>query len=200
MKVSEAIQSRRAVKSFDPVQKMTEAEFQELMGLVALSPTSFNIQNWRFVRVTDAAKREAIKAAAWNQSQITDASELLILCADLKAWEKEPARYSAGAPDDVKTMLAGMTVDFYKGREWIQCDEAMCSVGIAAQTLMLAAQGMGYDSCPMIGFDQDAVAKIINLPADHVIGMIVTVGKKAEDARPRAGKLSLGNVVITNGF
>jgi nitroreductase len=76
----------------------------------------------------------------------------------------------------------------------------MRSVGMAAQTLMLAAQGMGYDSGPMIGFDQDAVAKIIKLPADHVIGMFVVIGKKMEDARPRSGRLSVENVLIENSF
>jgi len=55
-----------------------------------LSPTAFNIQNWRFVRVTDPEQCKAIRAVAWDQAHVTDASELLVLCFDNKAWERDP--------------------------------------------------------------------------------------------------------------
>ena len=71
---------------------MTEIEIQALLELALLSPTSFNMQNWRFVVVTDPEKRAAIEAAAWNQAQVTEASILIILCADLHAYE-DGARY-----------------------------------------------------------------------------------------------------------
>ncbi len=66
---------------------------------------------------------------------------------------------------------------FYEGQDRLQRDEAMRSCGIAGQTIMLAAKDMGYDSCPMIGFDIEAVGKLIRLPEDHVIGFMITVGK-----------------------
>ena len=65
---------------------------------------------------------------------------------------------------------------------------------------MLMAKEMGYDSCPMDGFDFDKVARIINLPHDHIITMMVVVGKKKEDARPRSGQLPLDEVFLTDGF
>jgi len=68
------------------------------------------------------------------------------------------------------------------------------------QTLMLAAQGMGYQSCPMSGFGIDEVAKLINLPDDHVMGAMVAVRKGTEDAWPKPGQLTLDQVVIENGF
>ena len=58
---------------------------------------------------------------------------------------------------------------FHEGREWLQRDEAQRSIGMAMQTLMLAAKAIGYDSCPMIGFDIDKVAELINLPSDYVV-------------------------------
>jgi len=200
MNVQDAIQNRRAIKAYDKDFKISDADFKKLMELVILSPTSFNIQNWRLVRVTDAEKRAQIRAAGWDQAQLTEASECIILCADVKSWENDPKRYWDGAPSEVQDYLAKATIDFYNGREWIQRDEAMRSVGMAAQTLMLAAQGMGLDSGPMIGFDQDVVAKIINLPKDHVIGMIVVIGKKLSEARPRTGRLSVDQVVFENNF
>ena len=74
------------------------------------------------------------------------------------------------------------------------------SVGIASQTLMLAAKAMGYDSCPMIGFDPVKVAEIIQLPENHVIGMLLTIGKAIKEANPRGGQLAYDDVVIRDSF
>ena len=76
----------------------------------------------------------------------------------------------------------------------------MRSIGIAGQTLMLSAKSMGYDSCPMIGFDPQKVAEIINLPEHHIIGMMLPVGKALKDANVRAGQLDYDEVVFTDGF
>jgi nitroreductase len=76
----------------------------------------------------------------------------------------------------------------------------MRSCGIAAQTLMLAAKAMGYDSCPMDGFDFEAVGKLINLPKDHVITMFVAIGKGTKDPWPRPGQLPQSEVVIQDRF
>ena len=200
MKVSEALEQRRAVKHFDPDHVMPAAEFEQMMTRVMQSPTSFNIQNWRFVHVSDPDKRRKIREAAWDQAQVTDASALLVLCADIKAWEKEPARYWRNAPPQIGDLMVSMIGPFYEGKEWLQRDEAMRSVGIAAQSLMLLAKEMGYDSCPMIGFDQDAVATIINLPDDHAIGMLLTIGKPVKDANPRGGTIDYKQAVIEDSF
>jgi nitroreductase len=71
---------------------------------------------------------------------------------------------------------------------------------MAAMTLMLAAKEMGYDTCPMDGFDFDAVAKLLNMPKDHTPVMFVVVGKALEPARPRGGQLNMDEVVIYNKF
>lgn len=200
MDVSKAIEARRAVKQYDANHRMTEAEIDKLMSLALLAPTAFNIQNWRFVLVRDHSLRKQIRAVAWDQSQVTDASLLIVLCADLKAWEKNPARYWADAPQPVKDYLVPAIDKYYRGREQVQRDEGMRSCGIAAQTLMLAAQEMGYESCPMDGFDYEAVGKLINLPPDHAVAMFVVVGKPTQATWPRPGQLPMSEVVINNRF
>ena len=89
---------------------------------------------------------------------------------------------------------------FYKGNEALQRDEAIRSCGIAAQTIMLAAKEMGYDTCPMIGFDPKKVSEIINLPKDHIITLMITIGKATQAAKPRSGSLDLEEVLIRNRF
>ena len=82
----------------------------------------------------------------------------------------------------------------------LQRDEAMRSCGIAAQTIMLAAKSMGYDTNPMIGFDPQKVADIIDLPHDHVISMLIAIGKQIKSAMPRGGQLPLSDVVFIDKF
>ncbi len=194
-----AINERRAIKNYDPDHKMDEAEIKKLLELALLSPTSFNMQNWRFVVITDPEKRQAIRAAAWDQAQVTDASILIVLCADLHSYENG-ARYWVNAPKEVQDMLVPMIEPFYKDKPALQRDEAMRSVGIAAQTLMLTAKSMGYDSCPMIGFDPVKVAEIIQLPKNHIIGMLLPVGKAIKEANQRGGQLGYDEVVVKNSF
>lgn len=200
MNIQDAITNRRAVKAFDPDHMMSAEEIDELLGLALLSPTAFNIQNWRFVAVTDAELRSKLREVSWDQAQVTDASLLVILCADVKSWEKEPERYWRNAPKEAQDFLLPAIDNYYRGHEQVQRDEAMRSCGMAAQTIMLAAKSMGYDTCPMDGFDFEKVGELINLPDDHVIAMYVAVGKKVEDAKPRGGQLPLDEVVIRNAF
>lgn len=200
MNVSLAIEQRRAVKAYDRDHRMSAAEKERLLSLAMLSPTAFNIQNWRFVVLEDPELRKQVRAAAWDQAQVTDASLLVVLAADLKAWEKEPARYWKDAPEPVRDYLVPAIDQYYRGREQVQRDEAMRSCGIAAQTLMLAAQEMGYDSCPMDGFDFEAVGQLINLPEDHAIALFVAIGKAQAPAYPRSGPLAMDEVVVQNRF
>jgi len=199
MKTEEAIRYRRAVKQYDPAHQMSDDEINKLLSLALLSPTAFNIQNWRFVIVSDPELRKQIREVAWDQSQVTDTSLFIVMCADLNSW-KQPARYWVNAPKEVQEFMIPAIDDYYRGKEQVQRDEAMRSCGIVAQTLMLAAKSMGYDSCPMDGFDFKKVAELIHLPDDHVIAMFVAIGKCTKEAWPRPGQLDLDEVVIKNRF
>ena len=200
MHTKQAIESRRAVKHYDANHEMTPEEINELLSLAILSPTAFNIQNWRFVVVTDTELRKQIREVSWDQAQVTDASLFIVLCADLKSWEKNPDRYWVNAPKEVQEFMIPAIDAYYRGKDQFQRDEAMRSCGITAQTLMIAAKSMGYDSCPMDGFDFEKVAELIKLPADHVIALFVAIGKGTKEAWPRPGQLNLDDVVIKNSF
>ena len=200
MNVSEAIRARRAVKWFDPRHKMPEETFRGLMEHAILAPTAFNIQNWRFLRVTDPQQRKAIRAVAWDQAQVTDASELLVLCFDDKAWSRQPERYWRNAPKAAQDLLLPALAEYYRDKPQIERDEGMRSCGIVAQTIMLLAKELGYDSCPMDGFDFAAVADIIGLPEDHTIALMLAIGKGVKDPWPKPGQLPLDEVLVENAF
>ncbi|MGH1439026.1 MAG: nitroreductase family protein [Cellvibrionaceae bacterium] len=200
MNTLDAIKSRRAIKHYDPTFKISEKDLDYLLEHMLESPTSFNLQHWRFVLIDDKNLRKQIREAAWGQEQVTDASLLFILCADTKAWEKSPEQYWKDSPIETKEMMVPMIKDFYQDKEQLQRDEALRSVGIAAQTTMLAAKAMAYDSCPMIGFDHQKVAELIKLPHDHIIGMMLVIGKATKPAWPKSGQLTIDEVLVRNKF
>ncbi len=200
MDVISAIKKRRAVKHYDQSHRMPEGEIDKIMSLAMLSPTAFNIQNWRFVVVQDPDLRQKIRTAAWDQAQVTDSSLFVILCADLGSWQKDPGRYWQNTPQEVQDFILPAIDAYYRDKPTVQRDEAMRSCGMAAQTLMLAATSMGYESCPMDGFDFDEVGKLINLPQDHVIAMFVAIGKGTKEAWPRGGQLGMDDIITYNSF
>jgi len=201
MNTLDAIYQRRAIKHFDPNHRLTPAEEQELLQATIQAPTSFNIQHWRFVILRDPALRARLRSQFGNdQAQITDASLLILFTADVKAWQKDPERYWRHAPPEVAELLVNWMAPFHEGREWLQRDEAQRSIGMAMQTLMLAAKAMGYESCPMIGFEIEKVAELVKLPADHVMGPLVAIGKGTKDPWPKPGQLPLEEIVFENGF
>lgn len=199
METLDAIRERRSVKHYDPDHTMSEEAIRQLLEASLHSPTSFNMQNWRFIAVTDREKKEALRAAAWNQAQVSEASLVILLCANLDA-HCNAERYWSNANEEVQKIIVPMIAPFYADNPQLQRDEAMRSIGIASQTIMLAAKAMGYDSCPMIGFDPTQAAAIINLPDRHIIGLMITVGKALKPANPRPGQLAFEEVVHRDGF
>ncbi len=200
MDVFTAVSERRSIKKFDPAHRMTEDEIRRLMVAAVLSPTSFNLQNWRFVLVADQERKERLRAIGWRQAQFAEASLVILVCGDLKAHARDPGRYWRHAPEAARAAIVPLIVGTYEGREDLQHDEVLRSGGMAAQTIMLAAKAMGYDTCPMVGFDFAGAAALVNLPPDHEIVMAVAVGKRREHPQPRGGQLPLDEVVIRERF
>ena len=200
MDTFEAIKTRRATKKFDKSYKMTSEQVKSLMEHAILSPTSYNQQNWRFITITEQSIKDQISKAARDQPQPSEGSLVIILCGNMNAWKEEPLRYWKNHPSEkretVKNALQRKYADSLQNRR----DEAIRSCGMAAQTIMLAARQMGLDSCPMGGFEYDELAKVINLPENHLIVLMIVVGKAAEAAKPRGGQLSLDEIVFENRF
>jgi nitroreductase len=200
MDTFEAISTRRAIKKFDNSYKMTSEQVDSLMKLTILSPTSYNQQNWRFVTITDEIIKNKISIAARNQAQPKDGSLVILLCGNLNAWKDNPLQYWKNSTSEKQEHVKNALEKKYANSSENRRDEAMRSCGFAAQTIMLAARQMGLDSCPMVGFEYDEIAKIIQLPDDHLIVLMVVVGKSAEPAGVRGGQLALDQVVFKNHF
>ena len=200
MDTFDAIKTRRAIKKFDSSYKMSSEDVKSLQELTILSPTSYNQQNWRFFYVTNQDVKEKISVAARGQAQPKDGSLVIVLCGDMTAWKTEPLRYWKNHPAEKQEMVKAALERKYSDNPENLRDEAVRSCGMAAQTIMLAAKDMGLDSCPMVGFEYDQLAELIKLPENHLIVMMVVVGKRAADASERGGQLPLDDVAFENSF
>lgn len=188
MDLFEAVRTRRSVKYYDPEHRLSERELRQLVAATMLTPSSFNMQNWQFVVCTDREVQARLCEAAFGQAQVRDCSATFVLAGDLQAHERFD-RYLRFAPEMVRGMFEGFVNGIYGGRPEMLRDEACRSIGLASMTLMLAARAMGYDSCPLVGYDPAKVADAVGLPEDCPPLLIVTIGKALEPARPRLGIL-----------
>ncbi len=198
MTVREALEKRRSIKDYDPNLKLTNAEIKHLFELAILSPSSFNLQHWRFAAITDQEVKNQLWEVSWQQNQVKDASLVVMITAESDN-VKDASHYWRNAPQEVRDMLVPMIEQFY-GDINLNKLEAVRSGSLAAMSLMLAATEMGYDSCPMIGFDQSKAREILDIPASHEIVMMITVGKGIKEAQPKGGQLGVGEVVFLNKF
>ena len=199
MELIDAIRQRRSVKHFDAEHRLTEDELRHLLGHAFLAPSSFNMQNWHVVAVDDQAQQDALCEASWHQGQVKDCSVTLILGGSITGYKKV-ARFTRKAPEKVQEMFAGFVNGLYDGNEQLQRDEAVRSVGLLAQNIMLIAKDMGLDSCPMIGYDAAKVAEIVGLPEDCPPLMMITVGKAVKEAQDRMGLFDFEELVSHNSF
>jgi len=144
--------------------------------------------------------RRQIRAVAWDQAQITDASVLLAMCADLSAHRDNPARYWQHVPADVRDFMVSNVTPFYEGKPQLTRDEGIRSTAFAGMAIMLAAAEMGYETGALIGFDPIVVGKILNVPDNIALSYLLVIGKATKIAWPRGERLPDSEVVIIDRF
>ncbi|MHC4817343.1 MAG: nitroreductase family protein [Planctomycetota bacterium] len=195
MNVTQAILSRRSIKSFDPDHEIDDATLEEIFALVTRAPSSFNLQHWRFVVVRDQAHKDRLRTASYGQPHVGEASAVVVVAARLDAHE-DAARVQEHVPDaKQREDLVKLIQGFYAGKPEFQRDEAIRSASLAAMTLMLVAQSKGLATCPMIGFDPDQVTAIAELKDNCFPVMLVVLGKPGEGKPFPTSRLPLPDVV-----
>jgi len=202
METIAAIKQRISANNFDPSFKMPEADIVELVNLATEAPSSYNVQNWRFVAVSSAEAKTALKAASYGQQKIEDASVAYVILGDLKPVEGGIAAWqllmdTGNLPQANFDYVTGAIASSY-GNEDSSKVEAYRSAGLAGQNLMLAAEAKGYVSCPMGGFSPEQVQEALQIPACYWPAMIVVVGKPLPGNFPRKPRLPLDTVLAHN--
>lgn len=182
-----AMHFRHATKIFDTSKPMSEEDLTFILEAGRMSPSSFGMEHWQFFVIRDTAMREAIKAVAWNQPQITTASELIAIGYKKRVRSSDPYIQSEfnkfGYPDYLRDMYA-QWID-PKSNETLESWSA-CQVYIAAANMMSAAASIGIDSCPIEGFDRIATEKIMGIDTlDFGIPLLIPFGYRLKEQQSR---------------
>jgi nitroreductase len=188
---------RYAVKRFDPKRKIAAPDWKTLEEALVLSPSSYGLQPWRFFVVNDPGTREKLRAAAWNQSQITDASHLVVFAvrkdlspADVDrfiARVAEVRNVETASLDGYKSMILGsVNRPAEQVRNW-----SARQVYIALGNFLTSAALLGIDACPMEGFDPAKVDQILGLSEKGWASVVIaTAGyRSSEDAYAKLPKV-----------
>ncbi|PIR20260.1 MAG: NAD(P)H-dependent oxidoreductase [Deltaproteobacteria bacterium CG11_big_fil_rev_8_21_14_0_20_47_16] len=187
--ITDALNWRYATKKFDPSKAVSDADLKLIVESVRLAPTSFGLQPFRLVQVTDPAQREKLVAVSWGQTQVKDASTLLVFATlnnvdsayvdkfiDLTVKTRGvSAEKLEGYGNMMKGFLQGMSAE--KIKMW-----ASKQAYIASGFLMETAALLNVDTCPMEGFDEKKYNEILGLDELGLsAALVMPVGYRATD-------------------
>lgn len=186
---------RHSIRRYEPGLAIDDATLRRIFTLVQRSPSSFNLQHWRFVVVREPARKRELRGLAYGQQQVEDCAAAVLVCGRLDAFE-DAARLYAEAPPEMRDKFVPMIGGVYRNQPGLQREEAIRSGSLAAMSLMYAAKACGWDSGPMIGFDAGKVAALLALPPNIVPVMLVTLGRaRADGVPPRLYRRPLDEIV-----
>lgn len=166
--VTEAIESRRSIRSFQK-KSISNKEIEDILNLVRLTPSAWNIQPWRFQIITDGKLRGELQKAAFGNKQITSAPAVIIVTSDMEdAMEDLSETIHPSLTDERKRKeLRYLTTLFENMTKEERGQWGLKQTNITLGFLLIAIQGNGYASSPMLGFDAVKVRELLHLP-DHV--------------------------------
>lgn len=172
--VLEAFQFRHATKEFDATKHLSDDEINFILKTAHLSPSSFGFEPWHFVVVQDKELREALKPLAWGAPLKLDTASHFILGLSMKSpmtkWDSEYINHMMKdvkqLPEDVIEMYSKFYREFQERDFNLDTDKklfdwASKQTYIALGNMMTAAALVGIDSCPIEGFHQEKVEKLL---------------------------------------
>lgn len=177
---------RYATKVFDSTRTIPEADWKSVEHALVMTPSSFGLQPWKFFVVTDPAVKAVLKSASWNQSQIIDASHVVVFAIQKNLSAVEIDRYVARTAEVrgvtveslVKfrqSMVNTLTNPQFAINEW-----ATRQVYIALGFFMAAAAMLGIDTCPIEGFQPEKYDDILGLgPLGYASAVVGAAGYRS---------------------
>lgn len=201
------VENRRSANKFIKGVQLPTEELEEIFKLVKLSPSAFNLQHAHYIVVNDRDTIEKLYAAAYKQYKVLTASAVVFVLGNLEAY-KDVARINEGflnlgvlSKQEYDMEVQSVTSFYENGGPQFMRDEAIRNSSLSAQLFMLVAKDRGWDTCPMIGFNPDAVQELLNIPDNYIPTMMITIGKSDPSSqRPRGYRKPVGEFVSYNEF
>jgi nitroreductase len=197
-----AMAFRHACKRFDETKKIPSEEFDALLEVCRMSPSSFGMEPWRVLVIRDEKLRKALKSSCWNQNQITECSELVIFTTDNDTVRSDSPYVRKmferrGMSSEAVDMYMGVYKNYLSP---IESDEVLLENWTAKQCYIPLANMMTYaatlqiDSCPIEGFDKEELEAILDLPYGHSVAVICALGYRI-NPQSEQKRLSLKEIV-----
>lgn len=176
--VVEQLKWRYATKVFDPAKRISDSDWRRLEEALILAPSSYGMQPWKFVVITDPQIKSQLPAISWGQKQVQDGSHVVVFAAktspseaDIDALLKRTVEVRSSTMESLegyrKMILGSLRSPGFDGFHW-----ASLQVYIALGQFMAAAAMMGIDTCPMEGIEPKKYDELLGLPAQG-LGCVV---------------------------
>ncbi len=200
---------RYATKKFDANKEVSSEDLEKLLEAIQLTASSYGLQPYEVIVIKDAALREELKAHSWNQTQITDASEIIVFAnkthitsAYVDSYLKDIAETRSLKLEDLDGLKGMLESTILKLDAEDQSLWASKQAYIALGNLLSAAANLKIDTCPMEGFDATKYDELLNLKEKGLTtAVIATIGYRSEDdqtqfaAKVRKSKDDLINTI-----
>ncbi|MCK1974014.1 nitroreductase family protein [Bacillus safensis] len=187
------VRERRSASNFLPNISISREELNSIFEEVKLAPSAFNLQHTQYVVVQTEELKEQVREAAFGQYKVHSASAAIIVLGDPNAYEHAGDIYEGLKMLGILNKqqyeeMVRETMSFYEQRGAdFQKEEAIRNASLSAMLFMLAAKNKGWDTCPMIGFDPEAMKKVLNIQSDLVPVLMITLGKEKVESRQARG-------------
>lgn len=195
----DALHWRYATKLFDPARRIPADQWTALEQALVLTPSSYGLQPWKFIVVTDPAVKAKLRPVSWNQSQIEDCSHLVVFLAkeditegDLDRFIARSAEVRGVPPESLAGYRGYMLGDLVKGpRHAVIAEWAARQVYIALGQFMACAALLGIDTCPMEGLEPAKYDEILGLKGTgyHTLAACPAGYRSSEDKYARLPKV-----------
>ncbi|WP_211747344.1 nitroreductase family protein [Paenibacillus sp. Marseille-Q4541] len=200
------VKERRSAMKFQEDVTISKEELSQIFAMNKHVPSAFNLQHTHYVVLTTPEEKAKAYEAS-GQYKVQTASAVIIVLGDMMAYKHvgriNEGMLSLGMMSQIEYDLETRSVtEMYESKGPVfQREEAIRNASLSAMQLMLIAKDMGWDTCPMIGYDEARIASLLELPANLVPVMMITLGKMDESKmRPRGYRKPVDEFVTWNSI
>ncbi|MGE7911239.1 nitroreductase family protein [Lysinibacillus xylanilyticus] len=186
--VKQIMHERKSVRKYNANTTISRETIMQLLEDATSSPSSSNMQPWRFIVIDDKEIQKNINIFSFNQEQIETASAIIAVIGDTEMYLNAEEIYSKNVelgymPEEIASKLAQDSLAMYGAIP----KESLLNIvhfdaGLISMQIMLLAKEMGYDTVPMGGFDKSKFAEYMELPSNEVPILLLAIGEAAGPA------------------
>jgi nitroreductase len=202
--LSQIIRDRRATPSFDG-SPIAETDLEKILFAGTQSPSSYNLQPWRFFVVRTEEGKRRLRAACYNQGKVEEASAVIVACGDADGWRNGDLEemLKLGRENGMSESYAEqakVNIPNYLGNHpnmpmWLNRQ-----VMLAFTHMMLMAESLGFDTAPMEGFEEQKIKEVLKLPLSYTVVAVLAIGRLKGTDKFKSGRFGMARTVFDEEY